>query len=315
MKKLHPTLASKFSPWILSVMSGSILAVGTYSFVSHAEETDSYTNQTLQIKTFDSIVSKRGCILKDFGLYRSQFNSSDTESDNLFKSSWSATTYSVDKTECIGDFAVVQFIKGCVFDSYFDKTSQTIIKTQPLLRTSRGENISFLHKDWEIDSTDRDAMYGGDEDWSLENHETRHALYMVPKKSLLFKNDPKSIAKDHQILSRGENRYYLYSPEAQALKPTRVFVKDIPSGGSRYVSQFDNPQATTIKAQNSSLQFKVCVYFSEDVPSDGSDPKDFNTSLSDHGPIHCFDWNSTFIYDFKTKSFDETNQIHNACSS
>jgi hypothetical protein len=69
--------------------------------------------------------------------------------------------YETDSVATLERFAVVQFVKGCVFYSSKNgrgKISRTVIDTV----TSFGEQVPFCFPDWVIDSQDTDPAYNSD---------------------------------------------------------------------------------------------------------------------------------------------------------
>lgn len=128
---------------------------------------------------------------------------------------------------------------------------------------SFGESVPYCFRNWVIDSTDSDPAYNSDPDHGR--------IYLARW------NQPGSYDNRTQ-------RYYGVE------KPPRpiVYMTDHPSGA--FVS------ASGIK--NAALEFKTCIFKASNVPA-STRRDDINFAK----PIHCFDWQNVYIYDFATASF------------
>ena len=106
-------------------------------------------------------------------------------------------------------------------------------------------------------------------------------------------------------------RYYFYrwndngsktffgekKPETPAL-----YVVDHP--GTAYVSDYYGASS----AYNLSEEFKMCIYKIEDIPV-----KTTQDNVEFAKPIHCFYWNSSFIYNQDTKQFESKDELDPFC--
>jgi hypothetical protein len=139
--------------------------------------------------------------------------------------------YETDSVAAIEKYAIVQFVKGCVF--YSAKNRQGMItKNVNYGVSSFGENIPLCFPEWVIDSQDTDPAYNSDPEYGR--------FY------LLRWNEPGSHDERTQ-------RYY----GAEKPKNPIVYVADYPAGA--YVT------ATGVK--NAALQFRTCIYKARDVPA------------------------------------------------
>ena len=139
--------------------------------------------------------------------------------------------YETDSVEALEKYAIVQFIRGCVFHSSKNGAGK-IERNLNYVVPSFGENIPFCFPDWVIDSQDTDPAYNSDPEYGR--------FY------LLRWNEPGSY--DYQA-----QKYY------GAEKPTRpvVYMTDYPAGAF----------VTGTGVKNAALEFKTCIYKARDVPT------------------------------------------------
>ena len=140
--------------------------------------------------------------------------------------------YETDSVDAIEKYAIVQFTKGCVFNS--SKNSEGKIKrTAGYVVASFGEDIPYCFAEWAIDSQDTDPAYNSDPEYGR--------FY------LLRWNKPGSYD------SRSQKFY-------GAEKPTLpvVYMADYPAGAF----------VTGTGVKNAALEFKTCIYKASDVPAE-----------------------------------------------
>ncbi|HWP60283.1 MAG TPA: hypothetical protein VNL14_20480 [Candidatus Acidoferrales bacterium] len=139
--------------------------------------------------------------------------------------------YETDSVEALEKYAIVQFIKGCVFLSAEDATGGI---TRDVRETSRsfGETVPLCFPKWVIDSQDADPVYNSDPEYGRFHW--------------LRWNKPGSYDNRTQ-------RFYGYEKP----KVPIVYVADHPSGA--FVSE------TGVK--NTALQFNTCIFRARDVPA------------------------------------------------
>jgi hypothetical protein len=139
--------------------------------------------------------------------------------------------YETDSVDTLEKYAIVQFMKGCVFDSSKNgdgKISRNVNYTIP----SFGEDIPYCFPEWVIDSQDTDPVYNSDPEYGR--------FY------LLRWNKPGS----YEYLN---HKYY----GAEKPKIPVVYMADYPAGV--FV------RATAVR--NAALEFKTCIYKASDVPT------------------------------------------------
>ena len=140
--------------------------------------------------------------------------------------------YETDSVEALEKYAIVQFVKGCVFDSSKNGEGK-INRTVSHIVSSFGENIPFCFPKWVIDSQDTDPAYNSDPEYGR--------FY------LLRWNKPGSYEYPN-------HKYY----GAEKPKIPVVYMADYPTGA--FVT------ATGVK--NAALEFKTCIYKASDVPAE-----------------------------------------------
>ena len=139
--------------------------------------------------------------------------------------------YETDSVDAIENYAIVQFIKGCVFNSA--KNSEGKIKRNVGYTVPNfGEDIPYCFPKWVIDSQDTDPAYNSDPEYGR--------FY------LLRWNRPGSYDNRTQ-------KYY----GAEKPKVPVVYMTDYPAGA--FIT------GTGIK--NAALEFSTCIYKSSDVPA------------------------------------------------
>jgi hypothetical protein len=140
--------------------------------------------------------------------------------------------YETDSVDALEKYAIVQFKKGCVFDSSKNGSGK-IDRQVTYVVPSFGENVPFCFKRWVIDSQDTDPAYNSDPEYGR--------FY------LLRWNQPGSY--DHRT-----HQFY----GAQKPKIPVLYMTDYPAGA--FVAQ------TAVK--NVALEFKTCIYKAQDVPAE-----------------------------------------------
>jgi hypothetical protein len=140
--------------------------------------------------------------------------------------------YETDSVDALEKYAIVQFVKGCVFDS--SKNSQgKITRNVGYIVPSFGEDIPYCFSQWVIDSQDSDPAYNSDPEYGRFH--------------LLRWNKPGSY--DHRT-----HKFY----GAEKPKIPLVYMTDYPAGAF----------VTGTGVKNASLEFNTCIYKSGDVPTE-----------------------------------------------
>jgi hypothetical protein len=140
--------------------------------------------------------------------------------------------YETDSVDALEKYAIVQFIKGCVFDSSKNgdgKLNRNVSYTVP----SFGETIPYCFPEWVIDSQDTDPAYNSDPEYGR--------FY------LLRWNKPGSYEYPN-------HKYY----GAEKPKIPLVYMADYPMGAF----------VTGTGVKNAALEFNTCIYKASDVPAE-----------------------------------------------
>jgi len=140
--------------------------------------------------------------------------------------------YETDSVAALEKYAIVQFKKGCVFDTYKNRDGK-IRRNVTDTVASFGEKIPFCFHRWVIDSQDRDPAYNSDPEFGR--------FY------LLRWNTPGSYDNRTQ-------KYY----GAEKPKTPVVYMADYPAGA--FISR------TSVR--NVALQFNTCIFKASHVPSE-----------------------------------------------
>lgn len=140
--------------------------------------------------------------------------------------------YETDSVAAIEKYAIVQFKKGCVFDTYQNRDGKIRRNISDTV-ASFGEEIPFCFERWVIDSQDRDPAYNSDPDFGR--------FY------LLRWNKPGSY----------DNRTQKYYGAEKPQKPI-VYMADYPAGAF----------ITRNGVRNVALEFNTCIYKASDVPTE-----------------------------------------------
>lgn len=139
--------------------------------------------------------------------------------------------YETDAVAALEKYAIVQFKKGCVFDTAKNREGK-IRRIVSDTVASFGEQVPFCFRQWVIDSQDTDPAYNSDPD---------HGRFY-----LLRWNKPGSYD------NRTQKYYGAVKPKAPV-----VYMADYPAGAF----------VTGTGFRNVALEFKTCIYKASDVPS------------------------------------------------
>ncbi len=189
--------------------------------------------------------------------------------------------YQTSAPDELEQYAVVQMLRGCEFDSTFD--GHSTMKELTISRSYFGRIVPFQHRTWNVDADDsNDPIY------SSTRGRSRFDL-------LRWNLNPQSL-----------------DPETAEFygvkKPTfpKVFVTDLLA--SAFVTAADSSHHQI--ANNSSLEFRTCLFKTSDLPA-ATDPVGSNLDFS--AAIVCFHWEHKFVYDFTQKKFISGGAIDPIC--
>lgn len=105
--------------------------------------------------------------------------------------------------------------------------------------------------------------------------------------------------------------YYLWNtiPGSLDKDTEKVYGHQKPTTPQLYI--VDHPGSAFYSndvAHNISLELKTCIYKTKDVPMSVS-----HDNIDFAKPIHCYGWNSSFVYNHSTKEFQSYYKIVTAC--
>ena len=140
--------------------------------------------------------------------------------------------YETDSVEAIEKYAIVQFVKGCVFHST-ENGEGNITRNLSYVVPSFGQHVPLCFPEWVIDSQDTDPVYNSDPEYGR--------FY------LLRWNKQGSYDQDTQ-------KYY---GEEKPLLPV-VYLTDHPAGAF----------ITKTGVKSAALEFNTCIYKASDVPKE-----------------------------------------------
>ncbi|MFA6435202.1 MAG: hypothetical protein WCW52_10955 [Elusimicrobiales bacterium] len=244
------------------------------------------------------------CGLKSFTLLDSESRSVAGAHESSRLSSMGAVIETT-SPDCIRDYGVVQFIRGCVYHSRYSlKTGALLDRKLDVTRDLRGaRRVVFNHSNYVIDQDGTDPLY-----IAVPGEADRLAYAYVPKIPLKLRPDTRSMLSDLKVMDDWRQLANLKDHPG----PTSVLLAiDVPNGG---ISIFDERRGE-VSASNSSLDFKTCVYRIKDVPVTG-DPAGYDTPSEKGGPLQCFAWTSRYTYDAQTRDFvtDKFNGVDPFCA-
>lgn len=204
------------------------------------------------------------------------FRAEDYEVVTSSGKSYGTRMFAAYTTREVGDlekYVFVQFIRGCVYSTELKKKGKVLV----LYDVSRRHfNVikPFSHPNWQVDSLDDNPVF---------------------------------------LSARGKPLHYYYrwnTVNGSMEKETEYLYGMIkPSQPTLYVS--DRPGTVFVsgkRARNRSLQFLTCLYKVAAVP-DISRPEDIDFGR----PIQCFEWYSSYVYNFKTKKYERTEIVSPVC--
>lgn len=189
--------------------------------------------------------------------------------------------YDAGTPERIETFAVVQWIRGCMFHS--TAKNGKVSRSLSISRNHFGQNVPFQHREWEVDTDSTDPIY--------TNYETfgRHAL-------LRWNKNPSSLDAE-------TSKYYGQE------KPTHgsVFATDLP--GSGFLTSGSGKGNGN--AQNASLEFRTCLFKTADLPL-ATDKTGSNIDASK--ALRCVNWSHRYVWNFSKGRMASPTSIDSFCN-
>lgn len=223
-----------------------------------------------------------------------------------------AAVIETNQPDCIANYGVVQWIRGCIVNTYQFLDTKRINQTLGTSRQHRGQSIPFVHKNWSIDSTELDPLY-----WSspVSNPSASARLdhYLSPKQPLLTHHTAQAAQSITPFILNLESKRP-FTNFRNLVQPTQQsVVVDAPTGSLFMHHPTDPDTKDILSYSTTSLEFKICVYRLSDVPLQG-DPARFDVPQDQGGPIHCFDWDSKARWNDRLKTFEPFTEMDPYCS-
>ena len=216
------------------------------------------------------------CDLKSFSLITYAIEVWFADDQNPTYGTTAIAEYETVSVGALEKYAVVQFMRGCAFS--FERGADGSIKKYlgTHLKEYFGEpGRNFCFPDWVIDSVDKDPVYNSDVELG------RHYFYRWNK-----------------IPNSYDNKFQVLYGEAKPTIP-KLYVTDAWLPGA---------SLSEIGGNNVSLELKTCIYKTADVPTE-TEPENINFA----SPIKCFDWKSSYIYNFDLRKFESKDAIDQFC--
>lgn len=278
------------------MLIGKFFLAGAFIFLSAgvAQAKLEIGNQETQFFENKDCAANTSCDLKKFSLLRQDYKL--TLSDGTWHLGVRVfAEYETGSMETLEQYGIVQFIRGCKFESSRDDDG-TVVKAKNIKKHQFDDVKTLCFPNWVIDSVDKDPLYN-----SLPG-KNRHYYYR-------WNTVPGSKDKNTEIY------YGWMRPTAPGLyldtlsdilkehKPDGLYISDRPGTAFYYQSPYWKPSAI-----NSSLEFKTCIYKAADIPIETTED---NVNFAK--PIHCFTWKSSFIYNHDLGIFETKDTIDPFC--
>jgi len=222
----------------------------------------------------DNCVAANTCDLKEFTIIIEDYEVWFSDYDQY--PSYGTSMIAEMETASVPDlenYVFVQFIKGCVFNS-IRNSDGTVQAYFGYVIEHFGEKKTFCFQEWVIDSFDQDPVYRSDPELG------RFYYWRWNTKSGSFD------WRTHKFYGEEKPNY------------PRIYITDLPNGGS----------FTGESAGNASLEFKTCIYRAKDVPY-FTNPENLDFAK----PLYCFDWRTSYIYNWGAGKFESKNEIDPFC--
>ncbi len=285
---------------------GIAIYIYILSAVTFAGSVDYYPAATASWKN-QSCIANQTCDLKGARISAQRWVADFTDrygegaynyGDTMFLS------FETDKIASLENYGVVQYVKGCVYGNFMkDGKLRTFF---PYARQVHNESPGgparvWVQKEWIIDSDDKDPMYNSPfpEDYERMTRVSRHGFY---RWNMIENFDSNGIPISKQ--SETERLLgFTYPP----LHP-KLYVVDRP--GSAFLDMMYADNERVLSAKNISLDFKICIYKTEDIPTSVDAMGD---QVFVDNPITCFDWKSREVYNWATKKYETPQEMSEEC--
>lgn len=185
--------------------------------------------------------------------------------------------YIVDNPRQLEDFVFVQFVRGCMFNG--PVSMDAVFIRDYAVRDHMGQAKDFNFREWAVDTVDSDPAY------YTEPGRARHANYRYSADGTF---DRERSARYEDITDRS--------------RVNRLFVRDTPT-------LFTMNQES---AGNRAVEFKMCLYWTQDVPVDIR-TDEARQRLQSATPIVCENWQSLWTYNPLTSRVYKGGDVNLIC--
>ena len=209
------------------------------------------------------------CNLKEFTLFLRKYEVWFSDDDNPAYGTAIIVEYETASVADIEKYAIVQFIRGCVYDNKMDEFGN-IVEANEVNISHLGNMKIFCFREWVLDSFDLDPVYNSS-----------------PEKGRFYFLRWNSVKGSHK--KETETYYGVMRP-----KYPIVYLSDITGVAFR----------SNLSARNVSLEFKTCIFKDRDVPLIFME-----NVLNFVDPIKCFNWGSSYIYNWDLHKFETKDEL------
>ncbi|MDX9730458.1 MAG: hypothetical protein RBT63_01690 [Bdellovibrionales bacterium] len=185
-----------------------------------------------------------------------------------------------DKASSIPRYGVVQFVKGCMFQSEL-QADGSVKNRFNYVHKHFGKHVLLRHDDWVVDSSHADPIATSFEGYG------RFDLYRWNKNASNYNADNAG--------------WYFFGPPSHGT----VFTAEL-LGNSGLLDGYKNPHAG-----NSSLDLETCIFKVSDLPT-ATDSEGSNLDKSK--AIWCTTWDHKFHYDFSSGKVVQGKTTHPFCA-
>jgi hypothetical protein len=267
---------------ILCVGASFVLLGSAVCAATTTKNATGFTREEVYIQSKEKCIKFDSCDLKQI-IFRTNDGSLKRESKDDLDMYWTKmyASYVTSSLAEIEKYAFVQFIRGCVFTSVMlpGGKVETLFNVVRVHGDVPEGKMLFRHPDWVVDSNDEDPVYSSDTSIS----DNRHFLYQWTLPHGAWNPD----------LAQGN----LYG-EKQVTFP-QLYVTDRPTSAVLFSDG---------SAQNSSLEFRVCLYKTADIPKNGA-----GSDIDFAQPIKCFEWEQSYVYDHLSQSWTRPHGVVEEC--
>jgi hypothetical protein len=241
------------------------------SSLAHADTVT--TGSKTQTFTNTDCAKTDSCDLKDWVVKQEDFKLTIPSHNITAFGSRMHTVYNTSSLDTLEKYGIAQFIRGCVF--YSQVVDGKVVREFDQIE-HYGKIVPFHFPQDVIDGFVKDPI-----DWGAEEGmPSRHFFYL---NKFIGSQEPQP-----------KDRYGIQKPTIP-----RLYLRDIP--GVAQVMQDGS-------AKNISLQFRICIYKSADVPKVVEE-----TNLTFATPLQCFNWNNSFVYNHGLKKYEQPADIVDFC--